>query len=247
VTRQTRLAGRERLYNILTLIGLVVGAAALLQTAWAARDLPDADYRERRTVGLSPPTPPLDPLSLAGAWIQAAESAPLVLLVFSDFQCPFSAMFANRVLPEIEHRYVMVGRLRVAFRHLPLDVAHAHAFGAAEAAECAGAQGRFWEMHNELFHDPESLSPAALVRRAKRLGLDQDAFQACMAGTMRSRIVSDRDYAQRLEVTGTPTFVLGRSNGDGTMSAEWRRSGVKSIQGLSVAIEPLLLRVGDAP
>lgn len=106
------------------------------------------------------PAPPLpaQPLSISDAVVKGSERAKVVLIAFSDFECPYCSRFAKDTLPVLDEKYVRTGRVRVAFRHLPIESIHPTAFKAAEASECAREQGRFWEMHDRLFDQFKQLS-----------------------------------------------------------------------------------------
>jgi protein-disulfide isomerase len=150
----------------------------------------------------SAPLPPLAP----GDHVRGPRGAPL-LVVYGDYECPFCAALELRLrdLP-----------VRVAFRHFPLRGAHPRAFPAACAAEAAGRQGRFWEMHDALFDDQGRLEDPHLWARAERLGLDLARFDA----DRRSDPVAERVKTQfhggvRAGVATTPTVFLegGRYSG----------------------------------
>jgi protein-disulfide isomerase len=106
---------------------------------------------------------PSEPVSLDQAERLGRSEAKVVLIVFSDFQCPYCSEFSNSVLPSLRQAYVETGLVQVAFRHMPLANIHSRAFPAAIAAECAARQGRFWPMHDELFTDPVALEDGDLL------------------------------------------------------------------------------------
>ncbi len=139
----------------------------------------------------------------APQWGPAA--APLTVVIFSDFQCPYCA----RAVPVIKRLQQGYGdRLRLVFRHFPLGM-HKEAPKAAEAAACAAEQGRFWEMHDALFDDPKNLGVAQLKARAQRVGLRIPEFDQCLdsdrhAATWRRDLREGTEYG----VTGTPTFFV---------------------------------------
>lgn len=93
---------------------------------------------------------PSEPLSIEGVPLKGSKSAKVVMIVYSDFECPFCGRFAREILPELERRYVATGEVAFVFHHLPLAF-HPLATQAAVSAECAGQQGRFWEAHDLLF------------------------------------------------------------------------------------------------
>jgi NhaA family Na+:H+ antiporter len=130
--------------------------------------------------------------------------APLTLVEYGDFQCPF----CRAAVPEVEQvREALGDRLRVVYRHFPLTTVHPYAWGAAEAAEAAGTQGRFWEMHDLLFADQEQLAVPDLVARAAILGLDIERFQEEILGRVHAaRVEEDVLSGESSGVQGTPTF-----------------------------------------
>lgn len=102
------------------------------------------------------------------------------------------------------------GKLRYAVRDFPLQRIHPQAFKAAEAAHCAGDQGKYWEMHALLFANQQALSPADLPKHAGTVGLDPGKFQDCLdKGTHAVRVQSDLAEGEKAGVRGTPTFLLG--------------------------------------
>jgi protein-disulfide isomerase len=114
------------------------------------------------------------------------------------------------VLPRVYERFVRTGKVELIFLDLPLQM-HPHAFRAAEAAACAGDQGKFWEMHHQLFADQRALAASQLPVHAEEIGLDVAAFQKCLAsGRHAPAIREDVRLANSLGITGTPAFLLGR-------------------------------------
>jgi protein-disulfide isomerase len=145
------------------------------------------------------------------------EDAPVTIVEFSDFECPYCRE-GSAELKKVFDRYP--GKVRVVFRNYPLDTScntymprsgHLYACRAAMMARCAGTQGRFWEMHDALFHLPE-MRLATLDELPSKLGLSPEAFSACMSdeGTL-AIVKADIEEGHRLGVDGTPTlFVNGR-------------------------------------
>ncbi|MGD8863750.1 MAG: thioredoxin domain-containing protein [Myxococcales bacterium] len=146
--------------------------------------------------------------SMDGAHVRGAPMAPVTLVEFSDFQCPF----CGAAFPELE-RIVrqFEGKVKLVFKHFPLG-SHPRAIPAARAAEAAGKQGRFWEMHDMLFRNQRQLEDADLLRYAEALGLDMEKFQADMASPeVQARVEADRAEGEKAGVDGTPSiFVNGR-------------------------------------
>jgi NhaA family Na+:H+ antiporter len=157
--------------------------------------------------------PPVDP---ARDHIRGPVDAPLTLVEYGDYECPFCSR-ATGVVDELFERFG--DNLRYVFRHLPLPDVHPHAELAAEAAEAAGAQGKFWEMHDELFAHQSELEPAQLLGRAAELGLDVERLSDELGtGRYAGRVREDVSSAERSGAEGTPTFfvngrrLLGRSD-----------------------------------
>jgi protein-disulfide isomerase len=114
------------------------------------------------------------------------------------------------VLPKVYERFVRTGKVELLYLDLPLQM-HPHAFKAAEAAACAGDQGKFWEMHHQLFADQRALGASQLPTHAEEIGLDLAAFQKCLAGGKHAGgIREDIRLANSLGISGTPAFILGR-------------------------------------
>ena len=151
--------------------------------------------------------PPRAVVGTSDAPARGPADAPVTIVVFSDFQCPFCRAVAA-TLRRVETVYA--GRVRVVFRDFPLGM-HPDAPKAAEAARCAGDQGRFWAMHDALF-SRAGVTAADLRQHAGAIGLDLEQFAACLErGDHAAAWRADRAAGQRLGVTATPTlFVNGR-------------------------------------
>jgi protein-disulfide isomerase len=141
------------------------------------------------------------------------ETAPVTLVEYGDFECPFCGAAHPSV---VQVRQTLGDELRFAFRHFPLSQIHPHALPAAEAAEAAGAQGKFWEMHDMLFANQRALGLDHLLGYAAALGLDLDRFALELEQhTHEPRIREDFMSGIRSGVNGTPTFFVNgvRHNG----------------------------------
>ncbi len=154
-------------------------------------------------------TPPVS----ARDHIQGLPDADIVLLEYGDYECPYFGA-AYPVVKELQHR--MKNKLALVFRNFPLANAHPHAETAAEAAEAAAAQDKFWEMHDMLYENQEALDPENLVEYATALGLDIPRFTREMnEHVYASRVKEDFRSGVRSGVNGTPTFFINgeRYNG----------------------------------
>jgi NhaA family Na+:H+ antiporter len=147
------------------------------------------------------------------------RSAPAALVEYGDYECPFCAQAAGPVRDLIER---FGDDLLYVFRHFPLVSQHPHAFHAAVAAEAAGAQGRFWEMHDRLLANQRGLAAADLLAHARAIGLELPSFEAALADPeLADRVRRDAASGLRSGVLGTPTFfVNGRRLEGGLREAE---------------------------
>lgn len=196
-----------------------------------------------RTSGAAPV--PREPVSLEGSELLGSETAPVVVLEFSDFQCPYCARFANGILPQVDTKYVRTGRVQVAFRQMPLEAIHPRAFRAAQAAACAGEQGHFWPLHDAIFRDASKLEDADLRAKASAVGVDGAAYDECMNARASDRVRADMALAQKLGIKGTPTLLVGRRvHGDAVKVAEVF-PGSPDLPGLSASLDALLAKTGS--
>ncbi len=138
--------------------------------------------------------------------IRGSASAPVMIVEFSDFSCPFCRQ-EQYTLNELLTKYK--GKVSLAYRDFPLRDIHPQAQLAAEAARCAGAQGKFWEYHDLLFSNPDKLDRTGLLEHSHTLGLDQKQFETCLtSGRYRPHIEQDIQDGTRDGVSGTPGFFI---------------------------------------
>jgi len=170
---------------------------------------------------LSPPLEDLD-------HVRGERGAPLELVMFGDFQCPF-CLGAQSVLRRVRER--LGDQLIFGFRHLPIPERHPLAPLAAEASEAAAAQGRFWEYHDALFAAQPRLSPETILAVGGDLGLDVERMKAEIdSGAHRDRVARDHASAEASSATGTPTFFV---NGKRFFGAYDAGSLVEALEGSS--------------
>ena len=165
------------------------------------------------------PTPALTlPVTETRDHIRGPRTAPATLVEYGDFECPHCGR-AHFILNELIEQ--MGDQVRLVFRHFPLTQAHPHAQRAAEAAEAAGAQRRFWEMHDMLFENQDALEDSDLMAYAQELGLDLDRFQVeLVSGAHAPRVRQDFLSGVRSGVNGTPTFFINGRRHDGPWDLE---------------------------
>jgi protein-disulfide isomerase len=182
--------------------------------------------------------------NLSKAPIKGGASARVAMVELSDFECPFCGRYARETAPQLMKQYVDSKRIAYAFLHLPVPT-HAFAFKAAEAAACAGDQGKFWEMHDVLFaRQGSALAPAFLPSKGDALGIDKTAYTTCLS-TSRHAPTIQADLAQiaRFPRTGTPTFYIGSFDPATKMfKSAVRIVGSKSLGVFQQAIDEQLAR-----
>lgn len=140
--------------------------------------------------------------------VMGSKDAPVTMIEFSDFQCPYCERFYSQTLPQLEENYIKTGKVRLVFRDFPLSF-HQYAQKAAEASECANEQGKFWEYHNKLYENQAALDVDSLKKYAKDLGLDSSKFDQCLdSGKMASEVQKDFTDGQSYGVSGTPSFFI---------------------------------------
>ena len=140
--------------------------------------------------------------------------APLTLVEFIDFQCPYCTWFATTTFHELKAAYIDTGKLRLISRDLPLE-SHDDAMRAANAARCAGEQRKYWEMRDIMFRNNAELSHDALLGYARDLELHMSRFETCLTNyEYEADVREDVAYAVAIGIVGTPSFVLGKTSGD---------------------------------
>jgi protein-disulfide isomerase len=170
-------------------------------------------------------TPPLS----AEDHVDGPDRAELELVMFGDFQCPYSAA-AYPIVRRIRDQ--LTGRLLFAFRHFPLRDIHPDAQRAAEASEAAAAQGAFWEMHDTLFESRGALGPEDLIHHATELGLEVARFTAELdSGAHAPRVQRDVDSGLSSGVTGTPGFFVGGRLYSGSYDAASLTTALETVAG----------------
>jgi protein-disulfide isomerase len=153
-----------------------------------------------------------------------SENASVTLLEYGDYECPY----CRQAYPVVNDLMDMFGdNLLVAYRHFPLATVHPHAQQAAEAAEAAGAQDRFWEMHDHLYENQDALDQESLIDYAEELSLDMEQFETDLAEHRHAaRIQEDVTSGIRSGVNGTPTFFINGVRYDGSFDLESLASAI---------------------
>jgi len=149
--------------------------------------------------------------------VKGDPNAPITMIEFSDFQCPFCARFFTETLPLIQKNYIDTGKVKFVYRDFPLPDIHQNAIPAAIAAECADEQGMFWEYHDKIFENQilwQDLDNQNVVRTfeqfAEELGLDTNTFNTCLeSAKYLEEVQNDLNEGVSYGVTGTPGFFIG--------------------------------------
>jgi protein-disulfide isomerase len=143
------------------------------------------------------------------AHILGSGNAPIEIIEYSDFECPYSKLFFNDILPNLTQDYISTKKAKLIFKNLPLNSVHPNAHKAAEAAECAAEQGRFWEMHDILFRNGVGGGIEAFRRYAVSISLDMEKFNTCLdTNSTRQKVIDDFYRGIDSGVKGTPTFFI---------------------------------------
>ncbi len=156
----------------------------------------------------NPSAAPVQQISVDDDAVKGDPNAKVTIVEFSDFQCPFCGRFFRDTLPSIEKEYVATGKVKMVFRDFPLSF-HENAQKAAEAAECAHEQGKFWEMHDKLYNNQQALAVSDLKKYAADLKLDTTKFNSCLdSSKYKQETQNDEADGQKYGVSGTPAFFI---------------------------------------
>ena len=140
------------------------------------------------------------------------KNAPVTIVEFSDFQCPYCSRFRTQTFDQIKEQYIDTGKVRFVYRDFPLSSIHPIAQKAAEASECADEQNKFWEYHDKIFLNQPSLSVDNLKLWAKELSLDIAKFNSCLdSGKYANEVKKDLSDATKVGGQGTPYFLVGNT------------------------------------
>jgi len=217
------------LIGVGVLIGIVLGAWAIfelttmkselaIQNKDIATVLEDLKELKSRPVqaarpGAAPTQPQNVKVSIDDDPIKGDKDAPVTIIEFSDYQCPFCKRFYDNTLGQIDEEYIKNGKVRLVFRDYPLGF-HPKAMPAAIAANCAGEQGKYWELHDFFFENPDKLDISIVIASTEELGLDKGKFEKCVNNKNEAEVNKDFEAGQQYGVRGTPSFFIGKT-GDG--------------------------------
>ncbi|MGA3323639.1 MAG: thioredoxin domain-containing protein [Terriglobia bacterium] len=162
-----------------------------------------------------PPVPQPVRMRVEPGWYELGRAdAPLAIVEFTDLQCPVCRRFATTTFADIKKNFIDTGKVRFMARDLALPM-HPYALGAAEAARCAGDQGKFWQFQEAVLNDGAPPAPDVLLKHATDQGLNLQSFQACLNdGRYKQSIQATGEDEAALGIHGTPGFVIGRARGE---------------------------------
>lgn len=159
-----------------------------------------------------PAPPPGKPIAEAGGVgslpVKGDEDAPVTIIEFSEYQCPFCGRYVTETFSQIDKEYIQTGKVKYYFRDYPLSF-HQYAQKASEAARCANEQGKFWEYHDQVFENQDLLNLENLKKWAADLGLNTSQFNDCLDdGKFEDAVKQDFNDGQTAGVQGTPSFFI---------------------------------------
>ena len=172
-------------------------------------------------------------INIDGAPIKGDANANLILIEFSDYQCPCSVRHTRELAPQIDEEFVETGKLRHVFMDFPLST-HKNAYKAAVACLCARDQGMYWEMHDMLFnnpdYDPAYLETENLIKYAEEQKLSITMFKACLESGFHDAEINQRiDEGNKVGISSIPTFIVGFIQPDGTVKEVDRQVGAAKM------------------
>jgi protein-disulfide isomerase len=218
----------------------VIAAAGTLSWAFLREELHPRSVEVVEARRDSRPTQVLPdrPIVLAGAATLGSPLARVAIIEYSEFQCPYCGQFANNTFPEVERSLIQTGKVLFAFRHFPLASKHAEALRTAEEADCARRQGKFWEASTLFFQQQAHLKDVTL--RSGSLHLDVPSFDSCLAHDAATQVQQDIDSGRKLNITGTPTFIVGDLVGGNLVKARERLVGAQPADRLVGIVDRLV-------
>lgn len=155
--------------------------------------------------------------------VKGDANAPITIVEFSDYECPFCKRSNDQVISRIDKEYIETGKVKFVFRDFPLGF-HKQAIPAAVAANCAGEQGKYWEVHDFLFQSKNNVNQAAVLNAAESLGLDKAKLQACMDDPSKvAEVNKDMEEGKKYGVRGTPSYFIGKTNDSGEIEGTFIR------------------------
>ncbi len=172
-------------------------------------------------------------IDITGEPVKGEDNAPVTIVEFSDYQCPFCGRFYTQTLSQLETEYVKTGKAKFVYKDFPLESIHPYALKASEAANCAGDQDKYWEMHNKIFDNQAAITASDLKKYAADLKLETEDFNECLdSGKYTDEVKADIQEGIAAGVRGTPTFYIKGKSG------QWQELvGAQPFSALQAVIE----------
>lgn len=185
-------------------------------------------------------------MQVGNGWYAIGRAdAPVTLVEFADYQCPFCKRFHTDAYAELKKNYIDSGKVRFVSRDLPLEF-HPFAMKAAEAARCAGDQNKYWELRDALYSNAAVPNDEVINKAVETLLLEKGAFQSCLTSEKyKADVQKDASEAATLQISGTPTFVLAKSAKDRLEGV--RIVGAQPFASFEVIIQQMLKPISPAP
>ncbi len=179
-------------------------------------------------------------VGVTGGAMLGETDAPVTIVEFSDYQCPFCRRYSLTVFPVLKREYIDTGKVRYVFRDFPLTGIHQQAEKAHESAHCAGEFNKYWEMHDVLFEKQNDLMLPSLKQYAAELGLDSTTFEECLdSGKYQVAIQKDVEDGGAAGIRGTPSFFVGKSGSGDSITGTIIR-GAQPLAKFQTIIDQLL-------
>ena len=198
---------------------------------------------ERKEFPTKPDGPQMFSINVRGEPFRGFANAKVAIMEYSDFECSFCGKYVRELYPRIDETYIKTGKIKYFFRDLPAPD-HSNSALAAQAARCAGDQGKFWQMHDLLFAAQPALSETNLVSYAESLGLDMPKFTACFSGANYADAIRQSSAGARsMGLHGTPSFLTGLMSDDGNFLRTTNVIvGIESFDELKASVDQLLAK-----
>ena len=179
-------------------------------------------------------------VGVTGGAVLGEVDAPVTIVEFSDYQCPFCRRYSLTVFPVLKREYIDTGKVRYVFRDFPLTSIHQQAEKAHESAHCAGESNKYWEMHDMLFEKQDDLMVPSLKHYAEELGLNSATFEECLdSGKYQVAIQKDVEDGGAAGIRGTPSFFVGKSGSGDSITGTIIR-GAQPLVNFQTIINQLL-------
>lgn len=198
------------------LLGMLTNKVISLEEQLRTGTVPTTADQQQAEIAIPTPPPVVEGMTVGKLPTLGNKNAKVTVVEFSDFQCPFCKRYFDDTFAQLKKTYIDTGKIQFAYRNFPLSSIHPNAQKAAEAAECANAQGQFWGYHDTLFTKQDDWSSKSntdalklFTSYAGELGMNTDQFISCLSDdTYKQQVADDASVGTDASVTGTPTFFI---------------------------------------